>query len=794
MFTRLWSWLMALTGRVLNWRVNPDGTVDGHYPNGDKNPSTPTASWGDLSALAALIAQRTTGGSFSHDVRQYLSGTGAASATLSVVTVSGDDVATEGWAISTDNLTNPGDNTGAGFFKLGATVSGNTVYSTPLQWSWIAAAPTDTLAPTIPRKLVGVPGSGNITWSWDEATDPHDGSHLGSGVKEYDLEVGGSITVVAAQPGLTSAYTLYTIGSPSPAPGAVQSGVDWSLSGEGMFNLAGGTDRGYLLGRTISGDFTISCYVPAFTGNSSGPRAGIHVRESTAVGSKFLSAELRVTDTASTLHIRMRNTVNADTTSLVSVSGFSAGYIRLNYSASGNVYTVEYSTDDKTYTVAATVTTLSMAATVYAGWSGTSQQVGQSKTFSLQQCALSLVARSSATVAATSAKTARIRARDLASSPNVSAYGALSDPVTPNSSAPLIKFHPGWYPGTYAQNALPGSKVTEAQGLKSVGVAGVGLWWTWKALEPTRGSYNFNPLIAALDTLDAAGLKAWIHLDDVVFGNNSPTAPDYLTTEPGGSGGIWHGALNSVQPMIWNAAILARCKAFWTAMGAAIDTHPALDMISYREADPKLTTAEFSAAGFDPAAWVGILIEWAANAKAAFPHTNIGAPGNFPLSQANAKTLIEGYYALGVGCTGPDVYPQDPYKHGGSNKSATWTDMVLRGYVWNGSAFVTGGTDYRGAMLIANQIQDPDWGRGYTWPPIAFWDYLSHADGLLQTHCYIWPKNYAWSNMAANLQTYWDNSTLQSDANLRFKSFLQAGGHTLSSTPPTFYSGNVDTG
>jgi hypothetical protein len=139
------------------------------------------------------------------------------------------------------------------------------------------------------------------------------------------------------------------------------------------------------------------------------------------------------------------------------------------------------------------------------------------------------------------------------------------------------------------------------------------------------------------------------------------------------------------------------------------------------------------------------------------------------------------------------LYPQSPYLDGGSTKSPTWTDLVIRGQTWNGSAWVAGGFDYRGKIFCANQVQDPEMGRGYTWPPQAFYDYVSHNDGLPQGHLYWWRKDYAFSNMAANLQTYWSNSSLQSNASLRIKSWLQTGGHPMPTAAPTFYNGNINT-
>jgi hypothetical protein len=359
-----------------------------------------------------------------------------------------------------------------------------------------------------------------------------------------------------------------------------------------------------------------------------------------------------------------------------------------------------------------------------------------------------------------------------------------------------VKWHPGHYVGTYALNSLPSGQIAEVQALPNC--VGIGLWYTWRHLETTRGVYNFSALITALDQLHAAGLHAYLLVADTTFGGTTRYAPDYLTTEPNGDGGIWNKSQGQggTTPMVWNAAIMARVNALFTALGAAIDTHPALEVICYREADPGLPAAEYGPANLDTngANYMTQLKSWADNTKAAFPHTNIGAPGNFPVRQDNAVDWVEYCYQRGVGIAGPDLFPQPPYTNGGStHRGPTYTDRVIRGETWNGSAWVSGGFDYRGKIFCANQVQDPDMGRGYTWPPQAFYDFTTHSDGFPQGHIYWWRKDYAWPNIAANLQTYWSNSTLQPNASLRIKPWLQLGAHPMSAAAPTFYGGNIDT-
>jgi len=125
--------------------ANPDGTQDTAYPNGDKPNNAPTLAC-DNSAQAQPTGQ-TVGVAYSHNVRQYLTGTAAATATLALVTVSGDDAAANGWAVGANNLTNAGtdsDLPGSGILRVTATSGGFTAICGGLNWAYNSAPPSGT--------------------------------------------------------------------------------------------------------------------------------------------------------------------------------------------------------------------------------------------------------------------------------------------------------------------------------------------------------------------------------------------------------------------------------------------------------------------------------------------------------------------------------------------------------------------------------------------------------------------------------------------------------------------------
>lgn len=125
-----------------------NGRIDTDCPAGDCDVGGAPLTWSGASTGLnnAGIGSQSTGTAFSHNVCQYLEGDESTTATISIVSVSGDDPATEGWALSastcasgTSNLTHPGSQTGSGRMKLRADGTGtNDDDSGEFNWAYSA--------------------------------------------------------------------------------------------------------------------------------------------------------------------------------------------------------------------------------------------------------------------------------------------------------------------------------------------------------------------------------------------------------------------------------------------------------------------------------------------------------------------------------------------------------------------------------------------------------------------------------------------------------------------------------
>jgi len=677
--------------------VNPDSTFDTGWPLGNKPPGSATLDWADdLQPLIDAIDHLTTGSTFSHDVRQYLTGTAAATATITIITVSGDNAALEGWTIGGggDDLEHPGNNTGSGFFRLRATNAGDAVDTPPLQWAW-AAPPvvTDELEPTIPTGFTVTPYEGGVTFSHDASSDKNDESGVAASLlKQYRYYRNGSqVATNAASSGLSGAFQTWTIGTFSPAPGFTQLGNRFTVHASGTGN-DGTSDQLYMIGRAISGNFVATCKVTSTSGAvSEYAPAGLMCRESSAAGSKYFCGYQWHTALDRGWQGKKRVATNGARTSLASNVGTGAArWLRL--ARAGDTFTIHTSADGGAWSLLLT-DTLAMNADVIVGLFTTALQAGTTEITSIfDEFNLTLSSGITYDYDTVVGGSWTAKAEDNDDNLSGATPAVSADPLDEVPDMPLTKWHPGHYIITYTLNSLPSNQIQEVKDLKTASggdVQGVGLWYSWRFLEPTRGNYSgISSLVTAVNQLWAQGLRAYIFIVDDTFGGTTRYVPDYLTSEPDGSPGIYNKINGGTTPVIWVQAIMDRCIALFQQLGAALDEHPAVEIVSYRELDPGFGTNEYAGANYSDTGYLNQLKRWVVAAKAAFPHTNLIAPGNYIGSQGTMVSWVDFCYQNRVGIGGPDVYVQPPYRTSTSTQSATWTDQVLKGNQWNGSAWV----------------------------------------------------------------------------------------------------------
>lgn len=664
-------------------RANQDGVYSTAYPcvRADRSdcapPTTATLTCDDSTAesLVGLV----TGNAYSANVRQSFAGSAAATATLSVVTVSGDDATSEGWAISSagagNNLTHNGTGTGAGALKVRGTTGGNSVDCSVRAWSYVDAPASDATAPTVPTGLTTTAVSGGVQLEWDASSDPFVGGESGSGVDEYDIRLGSTVVqtvTTGVSPSTTPLLTGFSIGTVTNTS-ANQAGTNWTLTARGA-GYTSTADNGYFLAAQFSGDVTVTAKIASFSSALDFGHCGPMIRETTGQGSKH-GFIFQSTDEINIGVKAKARTADSTSAASLGTQGNISAPVWLKAARSGDTISYSYSLDGNAFTALASGT-VSMASTVYAGIALASQDTNTTVTCEVEQLSIVTVPRLSYTYTTATIGSYSIRARDAAN--NNSSYGA-GVTGTPNVSAPQVKWHPGHYVRLDANTTATISAADLSAVNSNAAIKGAEIQYPWTVLETARGVYDFSRINGHLSQLN--GKKLIIHLVDRNFSGSSATGtlPAYLATESGGGGGWYAKSGGGVVAKLWLSAIMDRWIALSNALAAQYDTDARVEMILIlKESSPDITQAE-NAATCSPAgqncysrsAWAAQYIRAAQAAPLAWPHTNRVARSNFLSGQISG--MLAGYNAAIVGHGGPDVPPPDHAE-------------TIAGQVWRGIA------------------------------------------------------------------------------------------------------------
>lgn len=473
---------LAALGKVsLRLRTNGDSTLDSEYPLGDK--PTGGFTWTITSSLDNLV----TGTPFSENVRAMLSGTNAASAVITIVTVSGADAAAAGWGVASagtgNNLTHPGTQTGPGYFFLRATFGGQSKDSPPRSWSF-AAAGTDALAPTIPTGYSVTPINGGVAIAHDASSDPYDGTNPASLVKDYRVKLGASVVQTqtsGVQAGLSPTYTLYNIGTiASPgAPSFTQNGAGGTLAAAGTGIHGVTTDQCAFRGAAVSGDFAITVKVNQYTSSNQFSTFGLMVRETTNATSAYVAVYQQPSQ-GQGVQVKRRASTSATSSNRTAVTAILSGYIRIK--RVGADFFIARSDTGQTWTDMYTVSDTPMATTVYAGLFGASQTAGTSVSVIFEQLNLNNAPAMAYNVTSVTGGVWTILARDNSNNESAATTGISATPL----SAPvtdLVRYYPGhyvWYSSAYwndTQKAGLTSMINSLAGNDNIrGIQYIPLW------------------------------------------------------------------------------------------------------------------------------------------------------------------------------------------------------------------------------------------------------------------------------------------------------------------------------
>lgn len=205
-------------------------------------------------------------------------------------------------------------------------------------------------------------------------------------------------------------------------------------------------------------------------------------------------------------------------------------------------------------------------------------------------------------------------------------------------------------------------------------IAGAQVVYNWRELEPAEGKYDFSRIDADLATMDKAGKKLFVQIQDRFFSPRARNIPDYLLNDAQYDGGLAEQLDNAGEgktgsgwvAMQWNPALRQRYQSLLTALARHLDgkvfgvdlpeTSIDLDM----KHPPK---------GFTCDAYFAAEMDNLAFARKAFAKSEIVQYVNFwPCEWDDdhhyMSRLFDYAAANGIGLGGPDVVPfRKPQMH-----------------------------------------------------------------------------------------------------------------------------------
>jgi hypothetical protein len=185
------------------------------------------------------------------------------------------------------------------------------------------------------------------------------------------------------------------------------------------------------------------------------------------------------------------------------------------------------------------------------------------------------------------------------------------------------------------------------------GVMGLVKRYSWRALEPTEGAYDFSELASDLAWAAANGMHLIAMIEDKTFILERPD-PAYLDayTPRNRAGGY--------TMVRWNPTVVARFNALVKALGAKFDSNASFEGIATQETSLGLDSATLSAFGYTAEKYRDAYINELTAATVSLPTSRVFWFMNFLVGgQDYIADIASAVAGKGVVMGGPDVWPDN---------------------------------------------------------------------------------------------------------------------------------------
>jgi hypothetical protein len=300
----------------------------------------------------------------------------------------------------------------------------------------------------------------------------------------------------------------------------------------------------------------------------------------------------------------------------------------------------------------------------------------------------------------------------------------------PADTAAKKKSNPGHYLLPYMGDDQPALLKRADEVCREPALKGLQVRALWATLESSADHYTFDNIEQLYKRLASCKKRLLLEVWLAKFNKSSVgIVPSYLESQLAQT-------KSGYIVRYWDPKVMDRLIALYQALGERFDREPYFEGIIFTET----ATSQAKDTSYNPKVFIDQLKRGLKAIDAAWPSTNVIVFDNYISNATDAQSIdfVKWLADMKMIIGGPDVLP--PPRQG------TMGERIYRGEI--------GKTDYRGRMLAAFAVQQPELGGSAgTWTPKELYDYCTKMN---RCKYMFWIRNTASGGSAQK----WDTGIL----------------------------------
>jgi hypothetical protein len=221
--------------------------------------------------------------------------------------------------------------------------------------------------------------------------------------------------------------------------------------------------------------------------------------------------------------------------------------------------------------------------------------------------------------------------------------------LAPPADAATRKYHPGHY--TIIINGVGAQKFMSSS--IQPGMVGMVRRYSWRSVEPTKGTYDFSVIKSDLAWATANGMHFIVVITYKTV-DGTMDGPAYLDPYE------IRNKVGGYTLQLWSPTVIARYNALVKALGAQVDSIASFEGLGDQESSLSLDSATLKTWGYTPELYRDALINMLSASSASLPTSRVFWYMNFLAgNQSYIGDIAAAVAPLGVVMGGPDDWPDN---------------------------------------------------------------------------------------------------------------------------------------